>query len=69
MKRFLIALFLLASNYLSTAQKFNSGFIVTLEKDTIRGFLMDGTDAELSSKITFKMTKSGNDETKYQSDY
>lgn len=66
MKRFLIALFTFALNCPLIAQKLSSGFIVTLEKDTIKGFLMDGTDGELSSKITFKMTKQGSDKIEYQ---
>jgi hypothetical protein len=44
----------IASNFALLAQKATPGFIVTLEKDTIRGFIREGTDAELTSGITFK---------------
>src|SRR5688572_8180045 len=67
MRCLLIVLFALASIYpLAAQKKFSSGFIVTLKNDTVKGFLMDGTDAELGSKITFKMIKTANDKIEYR---
>ena len=61
MKCLWITLLAIGLNYQLTAQDFIPGFIVTLEKDTINGFLRDGTDAELSSQITFQTSKPAND--------
>lgn len=66
MKRFFIVLLVLGTHNPLPAQELHSGFIVTLKRDTVKGLLMDGTDAELSSRITFKSLETGNDKIEYQ---
>src|SRR5690242_11563260 len=65
MKRFVIVLFAFFSNYILPAQDFSPGFIVTPEGDTLKGFLLDRTDAELASGVTFKTTKPQTDAVNY----
>lgn len=66
MRRCFVFLLVLGAHYRLTAQEFRSGFIVTLEGDTVKGLLVDGTDAELSSRISFKSLESGNDKIEYR---
>lgn len=66
MKRFFIFLLVLCIHYPLTAQELRSGFIVTLKSDTVKGLLMDGTDAELSSRITFESIETGDDKIEYR---
>jgi hypothetical protein len=47
------------------AQKLSPGYIVNSAQDTIAGFIVDGTDAELGLKIQFSKEKSFNDLTSY----
>ncbi len=57
MKRKYRVIVLLASVFLlniTNAQTVSPGYIVTTEKDTIRGFIIDQTDAELGLGIEFK---------------
>lgn len=66
MNRFLIVLLVLGTHYPLAAQELRSGFIVTLNRDTLKGLVMDGTDTELSSRITFKNLEPGNDKIEYR---
>lgn len=60
-KKFYTLFFLLIFSYVRlSAQETSPGFIVTMGKDTVKGFIQEGTDAELRSEITF--VKSGTTE-------
>jgi hypothetical protein len=61
MKFILLLIFAFGANFSVLAQKYTSGFIVTLERDTLRGFIRDGTDAELTSGIVFRKAGSVED--------
>jgi len=66
MKRFFLILFALGSYFQLTAQEFRAGYIVTLKRDTVKGFLINGTDAELRSKITFRRTLQADENIEYR---
>lgn len=47
------------------AQKKIEGFVITIEKDTINGFILDQTDAEMGYEIQFSRENNGINETTY----
>ena len=47
-------------------QKFSAGYAVTLQNDTINGFIAEGTDAELALQVHFKNELQGGKSTYYQ---
>ena len=51
-------LFLFLTNNLH-AQDFEPGYIVNLDKDTIRGFVQEQTDNDLVYEIDFKSSSDG----------
>lgn len=53
-KIILLLLIILLGQSLYSQDKYNSGFVVTLKKDTIDGFILNKTDSELAYKISFK---------------
>jgi len=53
-------LFFIFSCVQLSAQETSPGFIVTIGKDTVKGFIQEGTDADLRSEIIF--VKSGTSE-------
>lgn len=65
MKFFLFAFLVLGLSHSLLAQNLRPGFIVTSKGDTVRGFVLDGTDAELSLGITFKKQEGDKAEVKY----
>lgn len=48
----LVAIFKIAAQ-----SKLEPGYVITVEKDTLRGFIMEKTDAELAEKVSFKPDK------------
>ena len=60
MKYFSVVFILLCLPLSLHAQELLRGYIVTLEKDTIRGLLLDGTDRELGTSVTFEEKGLGN---------
>jgi hypothetical protein len=56
MPKFFSLLFLIVTLnlYVSAQTTYKPGFILTLEKDTINGFILENTDAELGLKMEFK---------------
>ncbi|MBT1697055.1 hypothetical protein KK083_09230 [Fulvivirgaceae bacterium PWU4] len=65
MKFFLFTFLALGLCHALLAQNLSPGFVVTSKGDTIRGFIVDGTDAELSPGITFKKLDGDKGEVKY----
>jgi hypothetical protein len=59
MKRFLLII-LVTAVIPSYAQQWSPGFIVTTQKDSLKGFILDLTDAEVGLGITFKRSLSEN---------
>ena len=57
---FLIVIF----SYSSNAQNLGKGYVVTLENDTIHGYIVDRIDARLSKGIEFS-TDAGSAKTSY----
>lgn len=67
MKNFYPLLFLISFTVSVTlqAQKLSKGYIVDLKKDTVKGYIIDRTDSELSSTIQFKKGKKDRDLFRY----
>lgn len=48
---------MISLSFSSSAQKRLAGYILTQNSDTVRGFIRDGTDAELGLKIEFRQRR------------
>lgn len=65
MNKFFSALLLLAIFHQCHAQGFKKGYIITIQGDTLQGFIEDGSYEALSYSINFKIDKKGKDITTY----
>ena len=57
MKYHILLLFVILSVPVTAQGIFSPGYIFTTEGDTLRGFILERSDAEMSRKIVFKTTK------------
>lgn len=61
----LLVLAILLSVNVSAQKNFKPGYIVTLQKDTVQGFILEGTDVELGLKMQFKKEQADSDAQTY----
>lgn len=54
-----LSLFLILGTGFLCAQEFSPGYLISREQDTLRGFILDGSDADLANSIQFKKDMDG----------
>lgn len=61
----LFVLILLLGQFLYAQDNYKPGYVLTIKKDTINGFILNNIDAELADKISFKRNSSDEAITEY----